>query len=120
MAHTSPSRPSGATSSAAPKAARPKRLRDVEAAQSWMRSAACASVDPEIFFPASSRQPATEAKQICSACPAQVQCLEYALVNEEEFGVWGGLTEKERRQLTSGRHPHDGRGRQETPGQGAA
>jgi Transcription factor WhiB len=114
MAPTNPSKPSQA-------AARPKRLRDVEAAQSWTRDAACANVDPELFFPANSRQPATEAKQVCAACPVQAECLEYSLVNEEEFGIWGGLTEKERRQLLDQRqHRHHGRSRQGTPGQGAA
>jgi Transcription factor WhiB len=78
MAPTSPSEPSPAPR----RAIRPKRLRDVEAAQSWMRSAACATVDPELFFPTTSRQPATEAKQICSGCLVKAECLEYSLVNE--------------------------------------
>jgi hypothetical protein len=47
-----------------------------------MRSATCANVDPELFFPANSRQPATEAKQICTGCPVQAECLQYSLVNE--------------------------------------
>jgi WhiB family redox-sensing transcriptional regulator len=85
-----------------------------------MRSAACANVDPELFFPATSRQPATEAKQVCSGCPVKAECLEYSLVNEEEFGVWGGLTEKERRQLLNERQRHhDGHGQQGTPDPGA-
>ena len=117
MASTSPSEP-GRTPR---RATHPRRLREVEAAQSWMRSAACADADPEIFFPTISRQPATEAKQTCSGCPVQAECLEYSLVNQEEFGVWGGLTEKERRQFLNERqHQHDGRSQQGTPGQGAA
>jgi len=100
-----------------PRATRPKRQRDVEAAQTWMRSAACANVDPELFFPANSRQPATEAKEVCAGCPVRAECLEYSLVNEEEYGVWGGLAEKERRQLLNQRRHHD---RQGTPGQGVA
>jgi hypothetical protein len=117
MAPTSPSEQSRAPR----RTTRTKRQRDVEAAQSWMRSAACANVDAELFFPATSRQPATEAKQICAACPVQAECLEYSLVNEEEFGVWGGLTEKERRQLLDERqHQHDGRSQEGTPGEGAA
>jgi WhiB family redox-sensing transcriptional regulator len=113
MAPTTPSSPSKA-------AARPKRRRDVEAAQPWTRDAACAGADPELFFPANTRQPATEAKQICAACPVRAECLEYSLANEEEFGVWGGLTEKERRQLLDKRHHHDGHGQHGTPDQGAA
>ena len=117
MTPASPSKPSQTPR----RATRPKRLRHVEAAQSWMRSAACADADPEIFFPKTSRQPATEATQICSGCPVKARCLEYSLVNEEEFGVWGGLTEKERRQLLDERqHQHDNQGQQGTPGQGAA
>jgi hypothetical protein len=120
MAPASPSQPSWPTSPAARRAGRPKRRRDVEAAQTWMRSAACACVDPEIFFPATSRQSATEAKQICSGCPVKAECLEYSLVNEEEFGVWGGLTEKERRQILDERHHHQHDGHSHgIPGRGA-
>jgi WhiB family redox-sensing transcriptional regulator len=84
--------------------ASPNRRYDVEAAQTWMRDAACASVDPELFFPADGRHPATEAKRVCASCPVQPECLAYSLAGEEEFCIWGGLTEKERRQLLDERH----------------
>ena len=55
-------------------------------------------MDPDLFFPergASTR----EAKAVCRACVVQNECLEYALVNGEKFGIWGGLSERERRRL---------------------
>ncbi len=54
--------------------------------------------DPEIFFPekgGSSR----EAKRICSECPVRIECLNYALRRDERYGVWGGMSERERRRL---------------------
>lgn len=64
----------------------------------WQEHALCAFVDPEVFFPekgGSSR----EAKRICAECSVQRECLEYALENDERFGIWGGLSERERRRL---------------------
>jgi WhiB family redox-sensing transcriptional regulator len=64
----------------------------------WMDSGLCAEVDPEIFFPekgGSSR----DAKQVCRGCEVRAECLEYALANDERFGVFGGLSERERRKL---------------------
>ncbi|WP_433516477.1 WhiB family transcriptional regulator [Nonomuraea sp. CA-143628] len=64
----------------------------------WMADGLCAQTDPEAFFPekgASSKA----AKQVCRACEVRAQCLEYALGNNIHFGVWGGLTERERRRL---------------------
>lgn len=55
----------------------------------------CGQTDPDSFFPEKGGS-AREAKQVCLACPVRVQCLEWALDNAEHFGVWGGLTEKER------------------------
>lgn len=64
----------------------------------WQEEALCAYVDPDVFFPekgGSSR----EAKRICAQCSVQKVCLEYALENDERFGIWGGLSERERRRL---------------------
>lgn len=64
----------------------------------WQDSALCAETDPEAFFPekgSSTRQ----AKGICTLCPVEEACLEYALANGIRFGVWGGKSEKERRKL---------------------
>jgi WhiB family transcriptional regulator, redox-sensing transcriptional regulator len=80
------------------RAARPARGPVSLSPPTWMREANCATTDPELFFP-DSRSPANEAKEICASCPVRPECLEYALAAAEEFGVWGGLTEKERRKL---------------------
>jgi WhiB family redox-sensing transcriptional regulator len=64
----------------------------------WKEEALCAYVDADVFFPekgGSSR----EAKRICGECAVQTFCLEYALANDERFGIWGGLSERERRRL---------------------
>ena len=65
---------------------------------SWRQRAACRGVDPDIFY-ASSDEEAEEAKAICRVCPVREACLEYALVNRERDGVWGGATERERRRI---------------------
>lgn len=62
----------------------------------WMADAACVDADPDLFF-ADHGRPATEAKQICGGCPVRVECLDFALAGRERFGIWGGLTEKQRR-----------------------
>lgn len=64
----------------------------------WQTRANCLGVDPDLFFPergASTR----EAKSVCAGCEVKGDCLEYALVNGEKFGIWGGLSERERRRL---------------------
>ena len=66
--------------------------------QPWMDLALCAQVDPEAFFPEKGASPRA-AKRVCTECPVRTQCLEYALANGERFGVWGGLSEQERRKL---------------------
>ena len=66
--------------------------------RSWQGQANCLGVDPDLFFPergASTR----EAKGVCRGCVVREECLEYALVNGEKFGIWGGLSERERRRI---------------------
>ncbi|HVC25407.1 MAG TPA: WhiB family transcriptional regulator [Acidimicrobiales bacterium] len=63
---------------------------------SWRQRAACRGLDPDIFYPVSDED-AEEAKAICASCPVHQLCLEHALVHRERDGVWGGLTERERR-----------------------
>ena len=65
---------------------------------SWRQRAACRGVDPDIFYPVSDDD-AGEAKAVCARCPVREPCLEYALVNRERDGVWGGATERERRRI---------------------
>jgi len=66
--------------------------------QSWRLQARCRGVDPDIFFPVSDED-AADAKVICSYCPVREACLEWALSTREKNGVWGGLTERERRRV---------------------
>ena len=66
--------------------------------RTWQRQANCMGVDPDLFFPergASTR----EAKEVCRGCVVREDCLEYALANGEKFGIWGGLSERERRKI---------------------
>ncbi len=65
---------------------------------SWRQRAACRGVDPNIFYPVSDDD-AEEAKAVCSSCPVRQACLEYSLTAREREGVWGGLTERERRRI---------------------
>ncbi|GHH50775.1 WhiB family transcriptional regulator [Streptomyces candidus] len=65
---------------------------------SWQDSALCAQTGPEFFFPEPGSS-TREAKRLCGACDMRSVCLEYALTHDERFGVWGGLSEKERYEL---------------------
>ncbi len=62
----------------------------------WMLEARCLDADPEAFFPEKGGS-TREAKRICATCPVRTECLEHALANDERFGIWGGLSERERR-----------------------
>jgi len=66
--------------------------------QGWQEQALCAETDPEAFFPEKGGS-TREAKKVCLGCDVRVECLEYALANDERFGIWGGLSERERRRL---------------------
>lgn len=65
---------------------------------SWQTDALCTQTDPEAFFPEKGGS-TRDAKRVCSGCDVRAQCLEYALANDERFGIWGGLSERERRKL---------------------
>ena len=62
----------------------------------WMLEAKCLDADPEAFFPEKGGS-TREAKRICATCPVRSECLDYALAKDERFGIWGGLSERERR-----------------------
>src|SRR5699024_7249066 len=64
----------------------------------WQADALCAQTDPEAFFPEKGGS-TRDAKKVCGACTVKEQCLEYALANDERFGIWGGMSERERRRL---------------------
>ncbi|MDR0346557.1 MAG: WhiB family transcriptional regulator [Nocardiopsaceae bacterium] len=65
---------------------------------SWQDRALCAQTDPEAFFPEKGGS-TREAKRVCRGCEVRRECLEYALAHDERFGIWGGLSERERRRL---------------------
>ena len=65
---------------------------------SWQERALCAQTDPEAFFPEKGGS-TREAKKVCGQCDVRADCLGYALANDERFGIWGGLSERERRKL---------------------
>lgn len=63
---------------------------------SWQHKALCAQTDPEAFFPEKGGS-TREAKMICSRCEVRQQCLDWAVEHDERFGIWGGMSERERR-----------------------
>ncbi len=69
-----------------------------DTALAWQSDALCSQTDPEAFFPEKGGS-TRDAKRICTSCDVRDQCLEYALQNDERFGIWGGLSERERRKL---------------------
>lgn len=76
----------------------------LEPPEDWTELALCSQIDPDLFYPekgASTR----EAKRICTVCEVREQCLQYALDHVERFGIWGGLSERERRRLDHARRP---------------
>jgi len=85
--------------------ARPPRHHTLAAparfAARWRELAACRGSDLEVFFPGRGES-AGPARRVCAACPVRQACLDYAISNRIAYGVWGGLTERERRALRSG------------------
>jgi WhiB family redox-sensing transcriptional regulator len=76
---------------------------DVESdPKDWKSRANCMGVDPDLFFPERGMS-TREAKEVCRGCVVREDCLEYALANGEKFGIWGGLSERERRRIRRAR-----------------
>jgi WhiB family redox-sensing transcriptional regulator len=69
-----------------------------EDALSWQERALCAQTDPEAFFPEKGGS-TRDAKKVCVGCDVRGECLDYALEHDERFGIWGGLSERERRKF---------------------
>ena len=71
------------------------------ASDEWRRNAACRDTDPDLFFPVGTTGPAIEqienAKAVCRQCDAQRDCLEFAIATNQDSGIWGGLSEEDRR-----------------------
>lgn len=70
--------------------------------QDWKQRGRCAETDPESFFPDQGGT-ARPAKQVCQGCEVIAQCLQYALTHDEKYGVWGGMSERERNRLKKSR-----------------
>ncbi|MCF7547207.1 WhiB family transcriptional regulator [Pseudonocardia sp. WMMC193] len=70
--------------------------------EDWRDRGLCAQTDPEAFFPEKGGS-TREAKRICTGCEVRAECLEYAMTRDERFGIWGGLSERERRRLRKSR-----------------
>ncbi|MCX4638961.1 WhiB family transcriptional regulator [Streptomyces sp. RPA4-5] len=69
----------------------------------WRHDAVCREADPELFFPVGNTGPALlqieEAKAVCRRCPVMGQCLQWAMESRQDTGVWGGMSEDERRAM---------------------
>lgn len=69
----------------------------------WRNSAACRDTDPDLFFPVGQTGPAinhiASAREVCQTCDVKRECLEYALMTNQDAGIWGGTTEDERRKI---------------------
>jgi WhiB family transcriptional regulator, redox-sensing transcriptional regulator len=69
----------------------------------WRETARCKEMDPDLFFPVGTTGPALlqieAAKAVCRQCDVRQECLQYALDSNQEYGIWGGLTEEERRYM---------------------
>lgn len=65
----------------------------------WRYEGLCRQVDPELFYPEKGQDTTKAAKRVCAECPVLAPCLEQALARSERFGVWGGMTERERRRI---------------------
>ncbi|GIU84109.1 MAG: hypothetical protein KatS3mg008_0884 [Acidimicrobiales bacterium] len=70
---------------------------------SWRDLAACRDTSPDLFFPVGTTGPALEqiaaAKAVCAKCEVREPCLEFALTTNQDSGIWGGLSEEERREI---------------------
>lgn len=73
----------------------------------WQVDGLCAQTDPEAFYPDKGGS-SGEAKAICMGCPVRTECLEYALTHDERYGVWGGMSERERGRLRLRSSPGQG------------
>ena len=73
----------------------------------WVHRARCRDEDPELFFPigttGSAAIQAEKAKTVCRQCEVRVECLEWAMATGQDAGVWGGMSEEERRSLRRAR-----------------
>jgi WhiB family redox-sensing transcriptional regulator len=76
----------------------PRPRPEEEPEPAWQDFSLCAETDPEAFFPEKGGS-TREAKKVCRACPVKSDCLDYALETDQKFGIWGGMSERERRKV---------------------
>ena len=74
----------------------------------WSAHGSCASFDPELFFPEPGAD-TSAARAICRTCPVRRMCLDHAIETRQKFGIWGGMTENQRRRLRRDRDDHPAR-----------
>jgi WhiB family redox-sensing transcriptional regulator len=84
-----------------------RTFKNVDERMEWVGAARCIGEEPELFFPVGTTRPAVEqterAKAICRDCPVIGECLEWSLATAQDAGVWGGLSEEERRTIRRAR-----------------
>lgn len=74
----------------------------------WMQQAACRGYRSDVFFPLKMTDAiAATAVAICNRCPVQSECARYAIINHIEYGIWGGLSPRARREIASSRNSKD-------------
>lgn len=78
------------------------RIRDLGVREEWKVDAACRDMDTAVFFPTRGED-VRAAQAVCDGCPVRAECLEYALTTADQFGIWGGESERSRRRLRSAR-----------------
>lgn len=67
--------------------------------EEWRDEALCAQTDPDLFFPDVGGTHATEARNVCLACPVRLRCMQHAIKENETVGIWGGLSPRARLKL---------------------
>ena len=82
----------------------PPSLRGIVTSPEWMANALCRRSDPDLFYPGTGHS-SQEGRAVCARCPVRTECLAYAIEHREYYGVWGGLSERQRRHMreTGGR-----------------
>jgi len=92
--------------------AMPRASRDAAEPKTWRNSAACRDTEPDLFFPVGQTGPAiahiASARAVCMTCAVSKECLEYALMTNQDAGIWGGTTEDERRKIRRERRKQRG------------
>lgn len=96
MSDLLPSLPSNARWTGAPET--------VPVTPDWRQEAACKGLDPDLWYPERGDL-LVMAREVCARCPVRGECLDFALTEGEKFGVWGGMSERERRILRAKRRP---------------